>query len=201
MFEFNSYITPLVLSAYYGMLFLLAIGTFLLTTYTWFNKRRLRNCIQTWSDPGFESIPVFPSVFLLTVMAFVGLNVLNGVQSYRWYEVIYFSMGLNWVVAYRMMTKRYITDNGIVKNINDPTQTVPWNRINDYVVREKDTYTEYTFFFTSGDLNTLRSNRIQLKVPHDKYESFRKILTYKVDRHINQVWSETSDFEQSPLFD
>lgn len=201
MFDFNPYITPLILSAYYGMLLLLAVGTLMLTAYTWYNKRRLRNCIQTWSDPGLESIPVFPSVFLCTVMAFAGLNAINGIQNYRWFEFVYFSMGLNWVIAYRMMTKRYITDYGIVKNINDPSQTIAWNRINDYLERNKDTYTEFIFFFTNGDHDALRSNRIQLKVPHDKYESFRKILTYKVDRHIHQVWSETNDLEQTPLFD
>jgi hypothetical protein len=201
MFEFNSYITPLVWSAYYGMLIFFAFGTLLLTVFTWFNKRRLRNCIQTWSDPGLDSIPIFPSVFLLLVMTVAGFHAINGVQDYRWLEVIYFSMGLNWVIAYRMMTKRYITDYGIVKNINDPSQTIAWNRINDYLERVKDTHTEFIFFFTTQDQGNLRTNRIQLKVPHEEYESFRKILTYKVDRQITQSWSETTDLEQTSLFE
>jgi hypothetical protein len=183
------------------MLIFFSLGAILLTAFTWFNKRRLRNCIQTWSDPGFESIPVFPSVFLLLVMSVSAFHVIEGIQTYRWLEMLYFSMGLNWVIAYRMMTKRYITDYGIVKNINDPSQTIAWNRINDYLERGKDTHTEFTFFFTTQDHGNLRTNRIQLKVPHEEYESFKKILTYKVDRHINPSWSETTDLEQTSLFE
>ncbi len=197
MFELTPHITNMALTAFIAALVLFVFGSTVLTVWTWFNTRRLRNCILTWQDPGLHGIPVFPAVFLVLVVFTSVYHTALGESAYRPYELAYLWMGVNWYVAYYLMSKRYITDNGIVKNINDPSQTIAWSRVNDYLELPREGYTEFTFFFTSAETNGLRSHRIKLKVPNDRYETFRRILTYKVDRHLSQAWSETSDIERS----
>jgi hypothetical protein len=196
MFELNLDITNLLLTAFSAALATFVLGSTVLTAFTWFNTRRLRNCIMTWKDPGLHGIPVFPAIFLVLVIAVSIYHTLENVGQYRFYELAYLWLGINWYAAYYMMSKRYITDNGIVKNINDPSQTIAWSSVNDYLELSRDGYTEFTFFFASTDSHGLHSHRIKLKVPNAEYETFRRILTYKVDRHLSQTWSETSDIKR-----
>jgi hypothetical protein len=196
MFELTPDITNFVLTAFIAALGSFVLGSTALTAWTWLNTRRLRNCIQTWQDPGFHGVPFFPAFFLALVVSVSIYHTIAGISVYRVYEMAYLWLGLNWYVAYHLMSKRYITDNGIVKNINDPSQTIAWSRVIDYLELTRDGYTEFTFFFTSSESKGLRSHRIKLKVPNTQYETFRRILTYKVDRHLTQAWSETSDIER-----
>jgi len=196
MFELTPDITNFILTAFIAALGSFVLGSTALTAWTWFNARRLRNCILTWKDPGFHGIPAFPAVFLALVVTVSVYHSLSSISEYRAYELTYLWLSLNWYVAYHLMSKRYITDNGIVKNINDPSQTIAWSRVIDYLELSREGYTEFTFFFTSTESKGLRSHRIKLKVPNAQYETFRRILTYKVDRHLTQAWSETSDIER-----
>ena len=199
MSDFIISIAPWVEASYFMMLGLFLFASIMLTSWTWFVKQRLRNCIMTWSDPGFGGIPVFPAVFTILTVSVAGMHFWVGITEYRVYEIIYMLVGVNWLFSYQMMAKRYITDHGIVKNINDPSQTIAWNRINDYLELPKQGYTEFTFFFTVEVSDTLQSQRLRLKVPDSLYESFRKIVTYKVDRHLSQSFSEFSDLERSSM--
>jgi hypothetical protein len=196
MFDLAPNITPFVLSAFVATLASFVAGSTILAVWTWLNTRRLRNCILTWQDPGLHGIPLFPAVFLALVVSTSIYHSVVGESSYRLYELAYLWMSVNWYVAYNLMSKRYITDNGIVKNINDPSQTIAWSSVNDYLELPREGYTEFTFFFASAESGGLRSHRIRLKVPNANYESFRRILTYKVDRHLTRPWSETSDIER-----
>jgi hypothetical protein len=196
MFELTSDITQLFLSAFIVALAAFVLGSTVLTAWTWFNTQRLRNCIQTWKDPGLHGVPIFPAIFTAVVVSVSVYNTLANTYDYRLYEFVYLWLGINWYVAYHLMSKRYITDFGIVKNINDPSQTIAWSRVNDYLELSREGYTEFTFFFASEESSGLRSHRIKLKVPNAEYETFRRILTYKVDRHLSHTWFETSDIER-----
>ena len=196
MFELTPDITHWILTAFIAALGSFVLGSTILTIWTWFNTRRLRNCIQTWQDPGIHGIPAFPAVFLALVLATSAYHFVVGESAYRLYEMAYLWLGINWYVAYHLMSKRYITDYGIVKNINDPSQTIAWSRVNDYMELSRGNHTEFTFFFASTENGGLRSHRIKLKVPNSEYEAFRRILTYKVDRHLSQPWSQTFDIER-----
>jgi hypothetical protein len=196
MFDVTPDITNLIMTAFVAALGSFVLGSTVLTTWTWLNTRRLRNCIQTWQDPGLHGIPIFPAVFLAVVVSVSIYHTISGAPDYRFYELAYMWLGVNWYVSYHLMSKRYITDHGIVKNINDPSQTIAWSRVNDYLELSREGYTEFTFFFMSTESQGLRSHRIKLKVPNTEYETFRRILAYKVDRHLSQAWSETSDIER-----
>jgi hypothetical protein len=196
MFELTLDSTNVLLTAFVVALGAFVLGSTLLTAWTWFNTRRLRNCIQTWQDPGLHGVPIFPAIFLVVVLSVSTYHTLVNTTDYRLFELAYLWLGLNWYVAYHLMSKRYITDYGIVKNINDPSQTIAWSRVNDYLELSREGYTEFTFFFASTESQGLRSHRIKLKVPNAEYETFRRILTYKVDRNLSHSWSETSDIER-----
>lgn len=196
MFDTTLNSTDFILLAFTTTLVVFLLGSTLLTAWTWFNSRRLRNCIQHWRDPGLGGIPQFPALFLALALGVSLYHAWVGEASYRAYEASYLWLGLNWYAAYHLMSKRYITDYGIVKNINDPSQTIAWNRVNDYLELPREGYTEFTFFFTSSESGQLRSHRIKLKVPNKEYETFRRLLTFKVDRHLARPWSETTDIER-----
>lgn len=196
MFDAITHSTDILILAFTSTLVAFVMGSTLLTVWTWYNSRRLRNCIQQWRDPGLHGVPMFPALFLTLAVAASAYHMSVGESAYRVYEVAYVWLGLNWYAAYHLMSKRYITDNGIVKNINDPSQTIAWTRINDYLELSREGFTEFTFFFTSSESGQLRSHRIKLKVPDKEYEAFRRLLTYKVDRHLARPWSETTDIER-----
>lgn len=196
MFDTNPNSTDFLLLAFTSTLVAFVLSSTVLTAWTWFNSRRLRNRIQQWRDPGLHGVPMFPALFLSLALGASIYHVAVGESAYRAYEIAYIWLGLNWYAAYHLMSKRYITDHGIVKNINDPSQTIAWTRVNDYLELPREGYTEFTFFFTSSESGQLRSHRIKLKVPNREYEAFRRLLTYKVDRHLAKPWSETSDIER-----
>ncbi len=196
MFDTNPNSTDFLLLAFTSTLVAFVLGSTVLTAWTWFNSRRLRNRIRQWRDPGLHGVPMFPALFLSLALGASIYHVAVGESAYRAYEISYIWLGLNWYAAYHLMSKRYITDHGIVININDPSQTIAWTRVNDYLELPREGYTEFTFFFTSSESGQLRSHRIKLKVPNREYEAFRRLLTYKVDRHLAKPWSETSDIER-----
>lgn len=161
------------------------------------NTRRLRNRIMSWHDSGLTKWPVFPTLFVSLCIAAITANALLAFHSHHVHEAAYLWIGLNWLASYRMMGKRYITDHGIVKNINDPSQTIAWHQVNDYLEQEREGGTEFTFFFTERYAEALRSHRIRLNVPAERYETFRRILTYKVDRHLTHTYFAASDKERT----
>ncbi len=185
------------MGVYYVALGLFVAGSTALTVWTWMNTRRLRNRMMSWHDSGITKWPVFPSLFVALCVAAIAVNALMGRHDFHVYEACYLWTGLNWMASYRMMGKRHITDYGIVKNINDPSQTIAWHQINDYLEQERPGATEFTFFFVENGGDGLRSHRIRLNVPADRYETFRRILTYKVDRHLTYTSYAASDKERT----
>ncbi|MFW6348641.1 MAG: hypothetical protein ACOC2C_08555, partial [Cyclonatronaceae bacterium] len=71
-----------------------------------------------------------------TAFMLVGLAWYKEASSYYLISGGYVFIALNWFVSSYFMSKRYITDHGIVKNINDPSQTVPWSCIQDFIEYE-----------------------------------------------------------------
>ncbi|MGM0739735.1 MAG: hypothetical protein ACQETM_11320, partial [Bacteroidota bacterium] len=100
--------------------------------------------------------------------------------------VCYNWIGLNWFITSFLMSKRYVTDNGIVKNINDPSQTVAWNRIMDYVERIDGKHLKYIFFYPEHIPGERSQNiRLELDIPAEKRRNFGNILQKKLGRRFS----------------
>jgi hypothetical protein len=110
---------------------------------------------------------------------------------------MYSWLGFCWFTASYLATKRFITDNGIVKNVNEPSQTVAWHQIRDFVETEHKTHTHYIFIY-SGDKGdkTDQFVRLELEVPHYKKASFKKIISHKLGRRMRCYVKDDINIQQ-----
>lgn len=187
-------------TVFFIMLAFFTLAFTLMGMMTLLNAFRLRNVQLTWKAGKLKGYPLFSSVFLL-------FNA--GIIAAVWYQqlftdiillIAYSWAGVSWFVASYLMSKRYITDYGIVKNINDPSQTIAWNRINDFVEHTHEDGTTYSFFYITDKTQKpqccKKSVRLQLDVPKRKQEAFKKMLSHKLGRRFNCYSSQTADLEQ-----
>lgn len=116
-------------------------------------------------------------------------NIILG--SYSW-------MGLSWFLASYFSTKVYVTDHGIVKNVNDPSQTIAWHQIRDYVEKPTEKGSEYIFIYEeNGRLKTKNSRliRLELLVPDEKCSKFDKLVTLKIGKTMSPVTGTSFDIK------
>ena len=173
------------------------IGSFVLSMITVSNAVRLRNVMLSWKAGKLGGYPLFSTLFLILCMTLGILASVHRVSIDLFIIAAYIFTGVNWFTASFLMSRRYITDNGIVKNINDPSQTVAWNSINDYLERSSEQSCHFTFFYSQFDgvKGKPRSVRLEIEVPEKLAGRFRKILNYKLGRRFRQDLAQVSGFE------
>lgn len=133
-FIFNTYVYAFLT----GTLVLFSIASFALAMVTVTNAYRLRNVLISWRGGHIWGLPLFASFFLLTALMLVGLAWYKQADQYYTICSGYVFIALNWFISSYFMSKRYVTDHGIVKNINDPSQTVSWSRIQDFIEHDAE---------------------------------------------------------------
>jgi len=116
----------------------------------------------------------------------------------QYYPVVmcYAWIGLNWFVASFLASKRYITDHGIVKNINDPSQTIAWYQITDFVEKPVENGNHYIFIYQEkgfNESNTNKCTRLEIRVPPHKSDEFKKIVSYKLGKTISPEFETLLD--------
>ncbi|MFU8860508.1 MAG: hypothetical protein ACNA8K_08795 [Cyclonatronaceae bacterium] len=96
------------------------------------------------------------------------------------------------------MSRRYITDNGIVKNINDPSQTIPWSDVHDMVEIEHESGKNYAFFYLphSNLAGSRECIRVELGVPNVHLDAFRRIMDHKLGRRFSKDQVSVPGFKQ-----
>jgi len=188
-----------------GFLLILLVATFtlastILASATLFNKIRLRNVRMSWKAGKLNGYPLFSSLFLLISLGFFAFAFYKS-SAYHWITfLLYFWMSGGWFVTSYLASKRYITDNGIVKNINDPSQTVYWYQIRDYLEQDCGRYHRYIFLYRENEMEEDSSFiRLELNVPQKKREEFRKLIVHKLGHQINCYESPSFDIEQFDL--
>lgn len=168
---------------FYWIVGLFAFASTLLCLYSIGNALRLRNVRLSWSAGRVLGYPLFASLFLLT-MALITLVSLSRGDAIVYSMIVGYSwIGVSWFASSFLASKKYITDHGIVKNINEPSQTVAWHQIVDYVHHSDPDKGQFTFFFRETDergklIGTVF--RLELSVPEDKLEPFLSILALKL---------------------
>ncbi|MEX0778848.1 MAG: hypothetical protein WD037_03890 [Balneolales bacterium] len=174
------------------------IATTVLALVTLSNSLRLRNVLQTWKGGKLGGFPLFSSLFL-GFLLFLTITIWNaGMTQYNTAMFSYVWIGLNWFVSSHLMMKRFITDHGIVKNINDPSQTISWHEIIDYAERKEGSSYRFTFIYNSAEIRSRRKEalKLELNVPEVELEGFRKILKKKLDRRFNPPFVVPDNIEE-----
>jgi hypothetical protein len=164
------------------------LGSTFLSAYSILNVVRLRNVRLSWKAGKLGGYPLFATIFLITTLVLSGVVYQSSLEQY--YPVVgcYAWIGINWFSASFLASKRYITDHGIVKNINDPSQTVAWYQMTDLVEKSTGTGNEYVFIYQERGINEEDLNkciRLELQVPPHKNEKFKKIVSYKLGKTIS----------------
>ena len=172
----------ILLLFFHGVMIFFTIASTLLAAYSFQNKLRLRRVRLNWRAGKMKGYPLFASVFLGFIIT-LGLVVYltNDTENF-WYLTAYVWIGAMWYISSYLASKHYITDYGIVKNINEPSQTIPWFQIMDFVEKESLKGSEYTFTYTEQD-KPLSKGYIQLRifVPASRRKKFRKVISLKLN--------------------
>lgn len=168
------------------VLVLFTFSTTILMMVTVSNAIRLRNVEISWKSGKLFGYPLFATLFLLftfTLTFHVYFYQLNAhyiaVMCYNW-------IGMTWFVTSYLTSKRFVTDHGIVKNINDPSQTVAWSRIMDYVKRNNGKGQTCVFFYPDTFHGKRPQNiRLELDIPADKKQAFEHVLQKKLGKRFS----------------
>ena len=115
------------------LLALFTLGATFLAAYSFANTVRLRNVRLSWKSGKLYGYPLFSTLFLLSAGMVGGWVFYHDMSVYYTIMGSYGWMGLCWFVSSYFSSKAYITDHGIVKNINDASQTIAWHQMDDYV--------------------------------------------------------------------
>ncbi|WP_232802866.1 hypothetical protein [Gracilimonas amylolytica] len=175
-----------VLSIFFrGVVLFFAVASTLMAGYSLQNKLRLRKVRLSWRSGKLKGYPLFATVFLVLTLTLVSIVVVNGYSTRYGILFAYLWIGCMWFVSSYLASKYYITDYGIVKNINDPSQTIPWFQILDYVERDGKKGKEYLFSYSEMN-KSIREGYQQLKlfVPFRQHEAVKKIVSLKLENKL-----------------
>lgn len=188
-----------------GFFLILLVATFtfsatVMAAVTLFNKIRLRNVRMSWKAGRMNGYPIFSTMFLLFSVALFALAFHEG-STIHWITFLLYSwMSAGWFVNSYLVAKRYVTDNGIVKNINDPSQSIQWYQIRDYLEQDQGSYQQYIFLYKADEGGfATQFVRLELDVPKKHLEDFRKLIAHKLGRQINCYNTASFDLEQFNL--
>lgn len=188
-----------------GFILILLVAAFafsatVMASVTMLNKIRLRNVRLSWKGGKLMGYPLFSTLFLVFSLGLFGLAFYEGSTTHWVTFLLYFWMSAGWFVNSYLASKRYITDNGIIKNINDPSQSIQWYQIRDYLEQEQDGYQKFIFLYKQEkDTDKPEFVRLELDVPAKHLENFRKLIVHKLGRQINCYNTASFDLEQFDL--
>ena len=172
-----------------GLLVVFSLASTLMAGYSLSNKFRLRGVRLHWRAGKLMGYPLFATVFLVLVglLSMVSIFILQDTLHYPIF-LGYFWMGSMWFVSSYLSSKHYITDHGIVKNINDPAQTIPWYHIVDYVEHPTNKGIQYMFSYAQPNTQEQEHfNQLRIEVPHSHTLAFNKIISVKLHLKLDET--------------
>lgn len=173
------------------------LGAAVLATATLVKVMRLRNVRLSWEAGKLKGYPLFSSLFLLSSLLAGGVALSWGSVSDIVAAGLYSWLGFCWFTTSYFATKRFITDNGIVKNVNEPSQTVAWHQIRDFVEKADNDKTHYIFIYgleETSDSNSLV--RLELTIPNSKKGAFQKLISHKLGNRIRCYMKDDINVQQ-----
>lgn len=187
-----------IYSLFVFLLAFFTLGATFLAIYSIANVIRLRNVRISWKSGNLGGYPLFSTLFLGSILLIAGTVYYFGVTEYYTILGCYSWMGVSWFSASYFSSKAFITDHGIVKNINDPSQTVAWHQIVDYVEKPAEKGSDYVFIYRDlSRENYLKKKviRLELFVPDRKVQKFDKIILLKIGKTMTPVADSSFDIK------
>ena len=171
-----------LLSIFFNVsLIVFTVASTILALYSINNRLRLRHIRMSWRTGKLNGFPLFASLFLFFLVTLACSMLIIGNDTRLPTLASYIWMSFMWFISSYLASKHYITDNGIVKNINEPSQTIPWYLIIDYAEQEEEDVARYSFVYRENSEDT-SIYRLQLLVPEKQVETFKKIVSYKLEK-------------------
>ncbi|SMO42152.1 hypothetical protein [Gracilimonas mengyeensis] len=180
-----------------GVIVFFSIASTLLAAYSYQNKLRLRTVRLSWGAGKLGGYPLFATVFLLIIMGLSWVVLYQEDISRYPVFLAYMWIGSMWFISSYLASKYYITDYGIVKNINEPSQTIPWFQIMDYVERPKTDGVEYLFTYSEMDKTLMDGyQKVKFFVPRRRYYAVKKIVSLKLENRIEGQYLPDIDLKR-----
>ena len=191
MIEFDFNIVFLAILSVFTM------GAAVLATVAVVNVIRLRNVRLSWKSGKLRGYPLFSTLFLFSTVLVGGIAWHQGSMAEMVAAGFYTWLGICWFTTSYLTTKRFITDHGIVKNVNEPSQTVAWHQIRDFVEKEGQNHTHYIFIYSADKRGeTDKLIRLELSVPHRREKTFQKLISHKLGSRIRCYMKDDINVEQ-----
>jgi|AntAceMinimDraft_12_1070368.scaffolds.fasta_scaffold12583_2 hypothetical protein len=135
---------------------------------------RLRKVRLYWYARPLGIVPLFASFFLgliiiLKLLPVEKLPLLTPVDLN-----IYMLMGICLFVLTRELSLVYVTNNGIVKNVINPKQTIAWFHVVDFAAKETQNGWNYVFIYKQD--GTKEPARMDILIPERKKDAFDKLV-------------------------
>ena len=168
---------PLYLLALCG--FVGATSTFMLVSLI--NRARVCNVFQTWPRRGGRSWPVWPVAFLVLSFALLVASLWLHHEPAALTLFGYLAGGLFWLVAATLARTTYVTDQGLVRSVNRPSDRLLWRHVTDYFCAPQEKGAQrYVFFHRSEG----KHRRFEITVPAGHGKRFQRTVHFKVDERL-----------------
>ena len=178
------------------VLALFTLASTFLAAYSIANTLRLRNIRMSWKRGKLAGYPVFSTSFLAVSLIMAGIVYMNGLNQYYIISACYIWISISWFTSSYLASLSFISDYGIVKNINDPSQTVAWHQITDLVEKQAKNGSTILFMYQkkiNSEQRLPELVRLELFVPDEKEATFQKILHYKLGNTIENLTGKSID--------
>ena len=142
------------------------------------NRLRVRHVMLGWRTGKLWGLPLWPTVFLVGVLLFLGGAMAMG-QALSWTMVVgYLVAGVFWFAASLLSTSALVTEFGLIYHPNRSGHAVAWGQVVDYFDDNTRPPARYVFFYLDP---TETRRRLELTVPRSQREAFREIVREKLD--------------------
>lgn len=181
---------------YWLILIVFTTAAVIRTIVTISNVVRLRNIRLHWKTGKLYGYPLFSTIFLCftTIAAIIAYS--QGATQELLAAGLSCCLSLCWFTTSYYSTKRFITDYGIVKNVNEPVQTVAWHQIRDFVEKTNDSSTRFIFIYAATHSSSCKDLvRLELVVPENRREPFQRLINHKLGRRIRCYVDEEINVE------
>lgn len=178
------------------VLALFTLASTFLAAYSIANTLRLRNIRMSWKRGKLAGYPVFSTSFMAVSLIMAGIVYMNGLNQYYIISACYIWISISWFTSSYLASLCFISDYGIVKNINDPSQTVAWHQITDLVEKQAKNGSNVLFMYQkklNSEQRLPELVRLELFVPDEKEATFQKILHYKLGNTIENLTGKSID--------
>lgn len=194
MNSFTSHMDQLLLA---GLVFLSA-GFMLHAVYTVINRIRLRSVRMSWGNGRLAGQAGSFWIFI----ALIGIGgVMFWIPEHpdsRLVSAATVWIGMHGALTSSLTSRVFVTDNGLIRSLNDPSGMVSWYQVTDYAVRDRRGKQEYLVIYQKYDRGSRFGevqpcSRFVITVPKRKERTFKKIVSYKLGKSIDKTVLPTSD--------